>query len=99
MNQHEQIQRAWALTEEIEAAADASDWARAAALTVERSPLLMSLTSDQPAESLATIRKIQTSIEWMTKRTQTEQTILNATYLKSMGRAQAAKQYQKAKWL
>jgi flagellar protein FliT len=99
MNQHELIQQAWTMTEAIEAAADAQDWARAAELTEARSPLLMSLTADQPAESLATIRKIQTSIEWTMSRARTEQLIVGAAYRKSMNQAQAAGQYQKAAWL
>ncbi len=99
MNQQEMIQHAWALTEAIEAAAQAGDWTRAAELTQARSPLLMSLEADQPAESLATIRRIQASIEAMMSRAQAAQTMLSTAYRKSMDQAQAASRYQKAAWL
>ncbi|KMY86583.1 hypothetical protein BUMB_03510c [Candidatus Paraburkholderia calva] len=100
MNQQEMIQHAWALTEAIEAAAAAAgDWTRAAELTQARSPMLMSLEADQPADSLQTIHRIQASIEAMMNRAQSAQALLSTAYRKSMQQAQAAKQYQKAAWL
>jgi flagellar protein FliT len=99
MNQQEMIQHAWALTEAIEAAADQQDWTRAAELTQARSPLLMALEADQPADSLAIIRRIQTSIEAMMGRAQAAQALLSNAYRKSMDGARAAGQYQKAAYL
>ncbi|KIG02415.1 hypothetical protein [Caballeronia concitans] len=96
MNQQELIQRAWALTEAIEAAVDAQDWPRAAELTQARTPLVMAFEADQPAESLATIRRIQASIESTMERSQAAQTILSTGYRRSMEHAQAAGRYQQA---
>ena len=94
MQQHEIIQRAWALTEAIEAAADAQDWPRAGELTQTRAPLVMAIESEQPAESLALIRKMQASIESMMKRAEAAQTRLATGYRRSMEQAQAAGRYQ-----
>jgi flagellar protein FliT len=99
MNQQEMIQHAWALTEAIEAAAADQDWARAVELSRVRSPLLMSIEADQPAESLAVIRRIQSSIEAMMSRAQAAQALLSTAYRKSMDGARAAGQYQKAAYL
>jgi flagellar protein FliT len=99
MNQQELIQNAWALTEAIEEAVDAQDWPRAAELTQARSPLLMALDADQPPDALATIRRIQTSIESMMGRTRVAQVMLSTAYRKSMDQAQAASRYQKGAWL
>jgi len=62
MNQQELIAQAWALTEAIENAAADNDWPRAAELTQTRSPLLMGLQADQPADAMVIIRRIQASI-------------------------------------
>jgi hypothetical protein len=96
MNQHEMIERAWALTEAIEAAVDAQDWPRAAELTQARTPLVMAFEADQPAASLATIRRIQASIESMMGRAQAAQAMLGTGYRRSMDQAQAAGRYQQA---
>lgn len=99
MDQYELIQRAWALTEAIEAAASAEDWARAAELTEARSSLLMRLHGEQSAESIAIVRRIQASIESMMGRSQDAQAMLATAYRKSTDQAQAAARYQKAAWL
>jgi flagellar protein FliT len=94
MNQQELIQRAWALTEQIEAAVSEQDWTRAAELAQARAPLVMSLQADQPVEALEIIRKIQASIGAITARVQDAQTTLAATYRRSMDGAKAAGRYQ-----
>jgi flagellar protein FliT len=96
MNQHELIQEAWSLTEAIEAAVGNEDWARAAELTEARAPLVMALRAEQPAESLAVIRKIQASIDAVASRAQAAQTALSANYRRSMDGAKAAGRYQQA---
>ncbi|MDR5853367.1 flagellar protein FliT [Caballeronia sp. LZ062] len=96
MQQHEIIQRAWALTEAIEAAAQAQDWARAAEIDAARAPLVMALTADQPEDALAVVGKIQASIEAVTARAQTAQTTLAATYRRAMDGAKAASRYHQA---
>ena len=96
MDQYELIQRAWALTEAIEAAASTEDWERAAEITEARSSLLMRLHGEQSAESIAIIRRIQASIESMMGRAQAAQAMLSATYRRSMERAKAASRYHQA---
>ncbi|SAK61780.1 hypothetical protein AWB81_02161 [Caballeronia arationis] len=96
MNQHDVIQQAWALTEQIEAATAGCDWPRAAELAEARAPLLMSLQADQPADALATIRKIQSSIEAVTQAAGIAQEALVANHRRSMERASAASRYQQA---
>ncbi|GAB5098365.1 flagellar protein FliT [Caballeronia sp. LP006] len=96
MNQQEMIQHAWALTEAIEAAVNEENWARAAELTEARTPLLMAVEANQPAESLATIRRIQASIEATMGRANAAQAMLSTAYRKSMDQAKAAGRYQQA---
>jgi flagellar protein FliT len=99
MDQRELVQHAWALTEAIEAAAEAQDWTRAAELAQARSPLVMAFEADQPEESITTIRRIQASMESMMGRTEAAQAMLALAYRKSMDQTQAAKRYQNAAWL
>lgn len=96
MNQQRLIEDAWALTEAIELAASKEDWEHAAGLAEARSPMLMSLQADQPAEALAVIRKIQASIDAVASRAQEAQTALAATYRRSMDGANAASRYHQA---
>jgi hypothetical protein len=96
MNQQELIQTAWSLTEAIEDAVGKEDWARAAELTEARAPLVAAMQAEQPAESLALIRKIQASIDAVAVRAQDAQTALSATYRRSMDGAKAASRYQQA---
>jgi flagellar protein FliT len=98
MDQRELVQHAWALTEAIEAAAEAQDWARAAELAKARSPLVMAFEAQQTEESLSTIRRIQASMESMMGRTDAAQAMLAMAYRKSMDQTQAARRYQKAAW-
>ena len=95
-NQQELINQAWELTKQIEAAAADGDWPRAALLSDDRSPLLMSLQADQPAEALATIRLIQASIDGISIKAAQAQTALNAAYHQSMGKVAAADQFRRA---
>ncbi|KMZ12792.1 hypothetical protein BHUM_03254c [Candidatus Burkholderia humilis] len=100
MDQRELVQHAWALTEAIEAAADAQDWTRAAELTQARSPLVMAFeAAQQTEESLVTIRRIQASMESMMGGTEAAQAMLAMAYRKSMDQTQAARRYQNAAWL
>ncbi|SAK91834.1 flagellar protein FliT [Caballeronia ptereochthonis] len=94
MNQKRLIQDAWTLTEAIELAVGKEDWEHAASLAEARSPMLMSLQADQPAEALVVIRKIQASINAVASRARAEQVNLSATYCQSMENAKAASQYQ-----
>jgi hypothetical protein len=96
MNQHDVIQNAWALTEAIEEAVSQNDWARAAKLDEARAPLVMALQSEQPADALAVIRKIQASIDAVAIRARDAQSTLSATYRRSMEGAKAAGRYHQA---
>lgn len=96
MNQQELIAQAWALTEAIESAAADNDWARAAELTNARSPLLMALQGDQPAESLLTVRRIQASIAAVMEVATSAETTLMRSYRQSIEQARSASRYQQA---
>ena len=96
MNQHDVIQNAWALTEAIEEAVSQNDWARAAKLDEARAPLVMALQSEQPADALAVIRKIQASIDAVAIRARDAQSTLSATYRRSTEGAKAAGRYHQA---
>ncbi|AQG97494.1 hypothetical protein [Caballeronia cordobensis] len=96
MEQHEIVQRAWALTEAVEAAVGAQDWLKAAELAQARTPLVMAIEKDQSAEALAVIRRIQASIESMMGRAEAAQSLLGTGYRRAMDQAQAAGRYQQA---
>lgn len=96
MNQQEVIQHAWALTEAIEVAVKEENWPRAAELTEARAPILMSIEADQPPESLATIRRIQASIESIMGRAEAARAMLSTAYRRSMDQARNAGRYQQA---
>lgn len=98
MNQQQLIERAWALTEQIEAAAADADWTRAAALTEARAPFVMAMQAPQPAEAMVVIRKIQASMEAVSQLARVAQMGIAATYRKSMDNAQKAGRYQQAAW-
>ncbi|SAL56821.1 hypothetical protein AWB74_02615 [Caballeronia arvi] len=96
MEQHEIIQRAWALTEALEAAASAQDWVKAAELTQARTALVMAIEKEQSEEALVVIRRIQASIESMMGRAEAAQALLGTGYRRAMDQAQAAGRYQQA---
>ncbi|MDR5763282.1 flagellar protein FliT [Caballeronia sp. LZ035] len=96
MNQHELIQEAWSLTEAIETAVGNEDWARAAELTEARAPLVMAMRAEQPAESLAVIRRIQASMDAVASRAQMAQTALATNYRRLMDGMNAVSRYHQA---
>jgi flagellar protein FliT len=96
MNQQELIAQAWALTQAIESAAADNDWPRAAELTHTRSPLLMSLQADQPANAMITIRRIQASIASIMQVATSAETALMRNHRQAMNQANAASRYQQA---
>lgn len=59
MSQQESLARAFELSKTLVSALEAGDWQRAADVSKERAPLLMSVTADQSEEGLAMIREIQ----------------------------------------
>jgi flagellar protein FliT len=96
MDQQRLIEDVWALTEAIEIAVGKEDWEHAAGLVEARSPMLMSIRAEQPAEALTVIRKIQASIDAVAARAHTAQMALATTYRRSMDGAKAASQYHRA---
>jgi len=96
MNQQELIAQAWALTEAIEIAAADNDWPRAAELTQTRSPLLMGLQADQPADAMVIIRRIQASIATIMNVATSAETALMRNHRQAMNQASAASRYQQA---
>lgn len=59
MSQTSSVTTALSLTLEMEHAATLENWVEVARLSLERSPLLMSLQPQQEPEALAAIRRIQ----------------------------------------
>ncbi|MDP9158221.1 MAG: flagellar protein FliT [Pseudomonadota bacterium] len=96
MSQQELIARAWALTEAIETAAADNDWPRAAELTNTRSPLLMGLQSDQPADAMFTIRRLQASIATIMNVATSAEITLMRNHRQALTQANAASRYQQA---
>ncbi|MGV7242594.1 flagellar protein FliT [Caballeronia sp. M23-90] len=99
MNQQELIAQAWALTEAIENAAADNDWPRAAELTQTRSPLLMGLQADQPADAMVIIRRIQASIATIMNVAASAETTLMRNHRQAMNKANAVSRYQQAAML
>ncbi|QTD89682.1 flagellar protein FliT [Burkholderia anthina] len=93
MEQHELIARLNALTDGIEHAASMADWTQAARLAEIRSPLLMTMTANQPPEGLAAIRRIQASNERIFAEAHLAQRELADEYHAAMGRVQAVNEY------
>ncbi|WP_269503700.1 flagellar protein FliT [Burkholderia sp. IMCC1007] len=93
MEQHELIERLNALTDDIEHAASMADWAEAARLAEVRSPLLTTLTANQPPEGLAAVRRIQASNERIFAEAHLAQRELADEYQAAMGRVQAVSEY------
>jgi hypothetical protein len=90
------IERAWALTKAIEQAAAAGEWAAAAALANERSPLLMSLQAPQPAAALDILRRIHAIDRQIVADAQTARSAIDTEYQAAMQTIRCANAYQQA---
>lgn len=99
MNQQDMISHAWALSEAVEHAVAEGDWTRAAELAEIRSPLLMALHGDQPADALVTIGRIQASIALVMEAAQSAQAALVESHYKYVNQASAASLYHQAAYL
>lgn len=95
MNQTELVKRLLSMTREIEQASALADWPEAAHLVEERSALLLSLTSEQTPDSLATIREIQAIDAATLANAQTTQSELEAEYNGAMERVKVVDLYHK----
>jgi hypothetical protein len=58
MHNEAPIERIWRMTKDLELAAAVGDWARAARLADERTPLLTALGAQPPHEVMARLRSI-----------------------------------------
>jgi flagellar protein FliT len=93
LDQNRLVEQVLALTEEIDHAARIADWQRAALLSEQRSPLLMSFAPQQSPEALALIRRIQ-ALDGVTLRgAQTAQSELATEFRAAMDRTNAANRY------
>ncbi|HZZ01840.1 flagellar protein FliT [Paraburkholderia sp.] len=95
MNQTELIKRLLSMTREIEHAASLADWPEAARLTEARSPLLMSLSTEQEPAALDMIRRIQAIDAALLANAETTQNELHTEFEAAMGRTKAAGEYQR----
>jgi hypothetical protein len=93
MDQTRLVEQVLALTEEIDRAARVADWQRAALLSGQRSPLLMSFAPEQSPEALALIRRIQAMDDVTLREVRTAQAELANEYRTAMDRTQAASSY------
>jgi flagellar protein FliT len=93
MDQNRLVAQVLALTEEIDHAARIADWQRAALLSEERSPLLMSFAPQQSPEALAQIRRIQALDATTLRDARTAQAEMATEYRQAMDRTNAANRY------
>jgi hypothetical protein len=93
MDQTRLVEQVLALTEEIDHAARIADWQRAARLSQQRSPLLMSLGPNQSPDTLALIRRIQELDNEMLREAGLAQSELASEYRTAMERTNVAHQY------
>ncbi|WP_342935298.1 flagellar protein FliT [Paraburkholderia diazotrophica] len=89
----ETLTRAVQLTHEIHDAVSQRDWLRAESLVSERSPLLMSLTQEQPPQALALIREIQTLDEQISDAARVGLDTLTQENAKARQRIQSVREY------
>lgn len=94
MSQSNLVERVYAITLEIEEAAQISDWRRAACLTDERSPLLHSIGATQEPVSLELIQRIRALDAARLETARVVQTELTQEYHAAVRSMNAARQYQ-----
>lgn len=90
---NESLARAYELTRTLVAALDAGDFAFAADLATERSPLLMSLQPEQTDEDLAKIHEIMAMNASIVDKASAARDAVAATHNDAQQRVSAARQY------
>lgn len=90
---NESLTRAYELTRTLVAALDAGDFAFAADLAEERSPLLMSLEREQTDEDLVLIREIMAMNESIAGKASAAREAIVASHSDARQRVSAARQY------
>lgn len=93
MDQTRLVEQVLALTEEIDQAARIADWQRAARLSEQRSPLLMSFAPAQSPEAMTLIRRIQALDDGTLREVRTAQSELASEFRSAMDRTNAANRY------
>ncbi|KVM08537.1 hypothetical protein WL05_15050 [Burkholderia ubonensis] len=88
------LSRAFDLTRDMQSATDTRDWERVAALADERSPLLMSLSSDQTPDALDLLRQIMAIDASITEQAHADRDRLSVEFAQSRDRIKAASLYQ-----
>lgn len=96
MDQNTLIDRLLALTVATEYAATLADWAEAARLTEERSPLFRKLTREQDAAAMTKISQIQAIDAAIAAEAQAARAGMQAEYNAAMGKIQATSKYHQA---
>ena len=90
---NESLTRAYELTRTLLAALDAGDFAFAADLAEQRTPLLMSLQREQTDDDMATIREIMAMNEAIVGKASAARDAVAATHIDAQQRVTAARQY------
>lgn len=90
---NESLARAYELTRTLVAALDAGDFAFAADLAEQRSPLLMTLEREQTDEDLALIRQIMAMNTSIASKASAARDTLVASHSDARQRVSAARQY------
>ena len=90
---NESLARAYEMTRTLVAALDAGDFAFAADLAEERSPLLMSLEREQTDEDLAMIHEIMALNESIVSKASAARDAVAATHTDARERVSAAREY------
>jgi hypothetical protein len=90
---NESLSRAYEMTRTLVAALDAGDFAFAADLAEERSPLLMSLEREQTDEALAMIREIMAMNESIVDKASAARDAVAANHTDARQRVSAAREY------
>ncbi|EEA03759.1 conserved hypothetical protein [Burkholderia sp. H160] len=91
--QTELVEQVLGMTQEIAFAASLFDWQRAACLAQERSPLLMSIHSEQTPEALHVIRRIQALDATLLENARESRDELEAEYQTAINSNKAVRQY------
>jgi hypothetical protein len=89
------IDRIWQITKAIEQAAAVGEWEEAARLSDERSPLVMSLSAQQPAAVIARLKEVHAIDQLVAQAAQHAQHALSVEYGASLQAARNVSQYHR----
>jgi hypothetical protein len=89
------IDRIWQITKAIEQAAAVGEWEEAARLSDERSPLVMSLSAQQPAVVLSRLREVHAIDALVAQAAQHAQHALSVEYSATLQATRNVSQYHR----